>query len=150
MWPKPPAPRCRLLQRLLGHEFHTLDAGHDELRDALAARDGEGLEPVVDEEDLHLAPVVGVDRAGAVEDGDAVLRGEAAAGPDLPLGAEREGELEPGRDEGVRAGRERDGLGDGGAEVEPGGAFGGVGGEVEPFAVREDCDRDADGIGHVG
>src|SRR2546423_305754 len=49
-----------------------LDALHDELGEALAARDHEGLPPQVGEQHLHLAAVVAVDGAGAVEHGDAV------------------------------------------------------------------------------
>src|SRR5262249_57444543 len=46
--------------------------GDDELRDAIAAAHDEGRLAVVDEDHLHLAAVVAVDRAGGVEDADAL------------------------------------------------------------------------------
>ena len=44
----------------------------------------------IDQEHLHLAAVVGVDRAGRVEHGDAVPEGEAGARPHLRLEAIRQ------------------------------------------------------------
>lgn len=43
-----------------------LVAGDDELSDAFAALDGEGVLAVVDEQDFEFATVVGVDGAGSV------------------------------------------------------------------------------------
>lgn len=58
---------------------------HDQLGDALAARDREGVLAGVEQNHAHFATVVGIDRAGAVQDRDAVFEGEARAGPDLGL-----------------------------------------------------------------
>jgi hypothetical protein len=53
---------------------------HDELRDAHARLDDEGLPPVgVDEIDEHLAAIAGVDESRCVDDRDAVLRREPRA-----------------------------------------------------------------------
>src|SRR5207245_587341 len=75
-----------------GGDFAPDDAGDrrdHELRDAVAVADAHWLASEVDEEDAHLAAVVGVDRAGRVEHREAVAGGEAAPRPDLPF--------EPGR-----------------------------------------------------
>ena len=54
---------------------------HDELRDAVAAAHGERFAWVeVDEVDEDLAAVALVDRAGRVDDRDAVTRRQARAG----------------------------------------------------------------------
>src|SRR5690606_28868668 len=71
---RPEAARAALggFQRVLLVPRHPRMLRNDELSDAFAARDDERFRAVVDEDDLALAPVVGVDGAGAVEDGDAV------------------------------------------------------------------------------
>ena len=56
--PSRPAPRLRRSARA--------GRARDELRDALAARDLERLAAEIDEDDLHLAAIVGVDRAGVL------------------------------------------------------------------------------------
>ena len=73
----------------------------EELRDAVARSDGEGLGAVVDEDDLHLAPVIAVDDAG--QGVDAVAHGEAAARPDEADVAGRDLEGEAGGDGGPLA-----------------------------------------------
>src|SRR4051812_9666591 len=56
-----------------------LDGLEHELRDALAPHDLEVLGRVgVDQQHLELAPIAGVDQAGRVQAGDAVLQCEAA------------------------------------------------------------------------
>ena len=84
-------------------DLDELDLGHrqhDELRDAHARLDDERLARVgVQQRDLQLAAVAGVDEAGRVDDRDAVLRREARARlheARVPVG-DRDGE--PGRDE---------------------------------------------------
>src|SRR5690606_36340289 len=62
------------------------------------------LLPVIDEDCQDLAPVVAVDRAGAVEEGDAVTEREAGAGADLDLVALRDLDGDAGRDSGACAG----------------------------------------------
>ena len=58
----------------------------------------ERLRPVIDQKHLDLAAIVGVDRARRVEDGDAMLAGEAGARPHLALIAVRERDGDAGRD----------------------------------------------------
>ncbi len=85
--PKPPAPRR--VGRQLGDRV-PLDARHgcdEQLRDPHAPLDDEAGGAEVDQDDLHFAPVVGVDRAGGVQYRDAVLRGESRSRPDLRLEA---------------------------------------------------------------
>src|SRR5690349_2692985 len=69
------APRAALCLRQCIDLFE-MGARHrrdDELCDAIAPRDAKRLAPVIDEDDLHLAAIVGVDGAGGVEHGDRVL-----------------------------------------------------------------------------
>src|SRR5437899_10761069 len=55
------------------------DGRHDQLRDAVAAADADGGAAEVDEQHLDLAPVVGVDRPGRVEESQALAVRETAA-----------------------------------------------------------------------
>src|SRR5262245_51722226 len=73
----------RVRQRIDLLEMNGRDAGHDQLRDAIAARDAERLGTVIDQDHLHLAAIVGVDCAGRVQYGDTVLEREARARADL-------------------------------------------------------------------
>ncbi len=68
------------------------DGADDHLGDAHAWGDLEGGAAVVDEDDFDFAAIAFVDGAGAVEDGEAVLEGETAAGPDLGFGVGGEGD----------------------------------------------------------
>jgi len=54
----------------------------------------------VDHHQRDLAPVVGVDGSGRVQQRQPALQSEAAARPDLSLPARRQGDLEPGGNEG--------------------------------------------------
>ena len=55
----------------------------DQLGDPHAARDRERFAAEIDKQHLYLAAVVGIDRAGRVEHGDAVARGKPGARPHL-------------------------------------------------------------------
>lgn len=85
---------------------------------------GFGVE--VDEDDADFAAVGGVYGAGGVEDGEAMLEGEAGLGADLAFVAVGDGHFEAGGDEDALAGLE--GVVDGGIKIEAGVAFVGVGG----------------------
>ena len=133
------APRTRrrkLVDALQADRRHRRE---EDLRDALATLDHEGLVAEVDEGHHQLAAVVTVDRSGAVDQRDAVLEGEPRTGTDLPFPVRRDGEGDPARDEPALAGRDRHRgvLGEGRAEVEARGAFGGPRGEGKALAVMQ-------------
>ncbi len=67
-----------------------LTLGDNHLRDALAVVDDEVFVAEVDEDDAYLAAVVGIDGARTVEDGDALLQRQTAAGTHLRLVARRQ------------------------------------------------------------
>ena len=96
--PKPPAPRAVSHSSSTSSNAARRHRGGDELGDALAAADREGLAAVVDQEDLQLAAIVAVDRAGGVGDADAMLEGEARARADLDFIASGDGDAEAGGD----------------------------------------------------
>ena len=125
--PKPPAPRCVSSQLVDFVERCQRHRGGDELGDALAAADREGLAAVVDEQDLQFAAIVAVDRARRVGDGDAMLEGEARARADLDFIAVRDGDAEAGGDGVALPGREVEILG--GDDVHARRAGGGVAGQ---------------------
>ena len=78
--PKPPAPRAVSRQfGRLSTRFGVFVTRDDDLRDLHAARDGERLFAVIDEDGFDLAAIVAVDGAGRVEHGDAVIEREARA-----------------------------------------------------------------------
>ena len=71
------------------------DACHrsdDELSDAVARFDLNRSVTQVDEQDLHLCPIIGVYRSRRVQDGEAVAQGESAAGTNLGLVILRQGQ----------------------------------------------------------
>jgi hypothetical protein len=89
----------------------------DQLGDALAALDADGLGTVVDEQHLELAAVARVDETRCVEHGYALLHRQARARQHEPRVALGDGDGEPGGDEPPLARLERHGLR--GAKVEP-------------------------------
>ena len=102
-------------------EGYLLEAGNDHLGDAFAVFDLERLVGEVNEQHLHLAAVVGVDGAGAVEHGDAVFEGEAAAGTDLRLAVLGQLDEEARGHQPALAGIQGHRLGEVGPQVEAGG-----------------------------
>ena len=64
---------------------------------------GNGASPEIDQDDLDLAAIVGIDRAGRIEHGDAVPQREPGARPDLAFGAGRQRDRDAGRDRGPPA-----------------------------------------------
>ena len=58
-------------------ESRLLVFGYDHLRYAFAVVDDEGFGGEVDEDDANLASIVGIDGAGRVEHGDALLQSES-------------------------------------------------------------------------
>jgi hypothetical protein len=66
-------------ERRGGNPFDLYYRCYDELRYPHARGYGKGFSAEVDEEDADFSPVVGVNRAGAIEEGDAVVQGQAAA-----------------------------------------------------------------------
>jgi hypothetical protein len=75
------------------------DGAKDHLGDTHAGFYREGFIPKVDDEDLDFAAVVGVNGAWGVEDSEAMMQGEAAAGADLGFPARRDFYIESSRDE---------------------------------------------------
>ncbi len=98
-------------------EHGARDGREDELRDPVAARDRHGLGPEVHDDHADLAAVVRVDRPDAVRERQALLQREARARAHLRLVAARDLERDARRDEGARAGKHHERLGDGGPEI---------------------------------
>src|SRR5680860_764603 len=122
-----------------------LDTGHrrdDGLGDAVAAPDREALIAEIDQEHFHLAAIVGIDGAGAVQHGDAMLEREARARAHLRLVAVRQFEDEAGRHQHAVAGikGERAVLGHGSDQVEARRMRRLIGGQRQAFAVRQTHD----------
>src|SRR5262245_13465837 len=61
-------------------DAHMLDASDHPLCDALAATDHKRLRPEIDQQNLHLAAIVGVEGAGAVQNHHASFQREPRAG----------------------------------------------------------------------
>ena len=81
--PKPPPPRP-VSEASAASAMATCTTGAMiKLGDAHAARYRERLVAVIDQQHVHLAAIVGVDRAGRVEAGDAVPERQAGARPHL-------------------------------------------------------------------
>jgi hypothetical protein len=107
------------------------DALDDELGDAVAARKMDGLGGVeVDEDDLDLSAVAGVDRAGRVDQRHAVPCGQPRARVHQADAPRRDRDCNSGRDHSPLPRRERHILA--GAQVEAGVTGVGVGRERQP------------------
>src|SRR4029079_191720 len=75
-------------------ELGERDGGWNQLGDAVATTDGEGLAAMVDHDNLQLAAIIAVDGAGRVGNGDSVLERQAGTGTNLDFIAFGDGDLE--------------------------------------------------------
>ena len=73
----------RLVEHLHLLEYALFMPGDDHLGDALAVFHHEILLRQIDEHHANLSTIVGIDGAGGVEHGDALLQGQSATGPHL-------------------------------------------------------------------
>src|SRR5262245_57792493 len=86
-----------------GNDLHVAHRRDHELRDAVSAADGEWIAPVVDEQHHDLAAIIGVDRAGAVEQRHAMLERKSRTRTDLRLVTARQLKCEAGRHQSASA-----------------------------------------------
>lgn len=117
---------------------HFADFGHTHLRyrrnhhlgNPHAAGDDEILLAEIDQQHLHFAAIVAVDRAGRIEAGDTVLEGKSGAWADLRLETRRYFEDEAGWHQSPLARSKRQWLGvrHGGTKIHAGSAGGFIGG----------------------
>ena len=108
------------------------DRGDHELRDPIPGLDPEGLRRVgVEQQDPDFPAVAGVDQAGAVDEGDPVLAGQARARQDQPGVPVGDLDRDPGPDAPPLSRPEVGGLA--GAEVEAGVALVGARGQDRPL-----------------
>src|SRR5438876_4325778 len=135
-----------LRQRLAFDQLRALHARDDELGDAVAALDRDGILSEVGEDHAELAAVVAVDGAGAVRAGDALAQRQAGARSDLAFESVPDGDRKASRNQGTLPGRERDGGI--GAQVEAGGSGGRVRGERKGFSPRRGGPDDVDWHAH--
>ncbi len=144
--PKPPSPRTVSSRASVSRQAAWTTGGDQQLGDPIAAVDDEGLGPEVDQDHLHLAPIVGVDRARSIEAGDAVAERQAGTRPHLALEAGRDGHGEAGRHGVAVAGMQgqRLVLRHRGAQIHAGGVGALVGRQRQVFAVRQAFDGDLD------
>ncbi len=121
--PMPPSARA-VASRTLGLDQPGVrNAGDHQLGDPHAAADDKRLAAEIDQDDLNLSPIIGIDGSRSVKDGDAVADGEARTRPNLAFAARRQGDREPGWNHGASARRdgERRVGGHGGVQIETGG-----------------------------
>lgn len=121
------------------------DLGHKHLRhrrdhhlcDPHAAGDDEILLTEIDQQHLHFAAIIAVDRAGRVEAGNAILESKAGAWADLRLEARWDFENEAGWHQSPLARSKRQWLGvrHGGTKIHAGSAGGFIGGQVQSIAI---------------
>jgi hypothetical protein len=137
---EPAVPPAAVLQGVGLLPLDGLDGGDHELGDAVPPLQAVRGLAEVDQDHSHLAAVVAVDGAGGVDEGDAVAQGEAAARAHLPLPAGRDLQHDPGGHQQPLAGTQHQLAVDGGAEVEPGAAGRGMGGQGKVARGGEPAD----------
>ena len=124
---------------------HFADFGHAHLRhrrnhhlgNPHAAGDDEIVLAEIDQQHLHFAAIVAVDRAGRIEAGDTVLEGKSGAWADLRLEARRYFEDEAGRHQRPFSWSKRQWLcvRHGGTKIHAGSTSGFIGGQVQSIAI---------------
>jgi len=103
------------------------DWGHDELGDSVSAVDDKWLGAVVSHDNLDFTPIVCIYGAGGIDQGNSILRREAAARPNLPFIAEGNTEAKTCWNQYEGAWFNFDRLHDGRAKIQPGCVLGHVG-----------------------
>src|SRR3954462_5010223 len=120
---------------------------HDKLCNSHAATDAKRLLAQIDKDYTHFAAGVGVDGAGRVGHGDAVLGGQPGPWADLALESDRQGDRDAGRHDPPLQGLELDLALDRGQQVGTGRRRGGVVGQLQIATVGQADDLDFDGLG---
>src|SRR5579872_360219 len=89
----------RRIQALARAKRSPFNACNDHLRDAIAAANGERFAAVIDEDDADRSAIVGVNRSGRVQTGDAVPDRKTAARANLCFDSDRQRDTKTGRHE---------------------------------------------------
>lgn len=97
---------------------------------------------MIDQDDADFAPVIRVDRAGAVEHPDAVAERQTGPGAYLGLRSWRKRQRDAGRYQGSGARRQHDRIGDGSRQIHAGGVIGRVAGQRQPIGMGQTDDGD--------
>ena len=124
------------------------DAGDDQLGDPHAAADDKRLAAEIDQDDLDLSAIIGVDGSRSVKDGNAVADGKARTRPDWPFAARRQRDGNAGRDHRARRpARSRPACSAGTAamQIETRGKRALIGRQRQVGAVRQPHDAQLDG-----
>ena len=131
-------------QQIDGIELRLHHRRDHHLRDALAAANRKRFRAVIDQDDLDLAAIVGIDGAGRVQHGDAVLRGEPRAWPHLRLEAFGQRDRKSCRHHCLLAGRkhQRRAFRNRREQIEPGRMPALIGRQRQAFAMRQLADVD--------
>jgi hypothetical protein len=114
-----------------------------QLRDPIAAPDDDRLLAEIDGDDRDLAPVVGIDRAGRIEQPQTLAQRQTAARPHLPFETVRNRDRESGRNQGALARLQGQLPVDAGAQIESGAPRCGGGGRQQILVARRSGDGDA-------
>ena len=96
--PKPPSPRAVAVSVSTVWRLARSARREHELRDPHAARHRKRLRPEIDQDHLHFAAIIGIDRARRVQHRDRVTERETRARAHFALKAARKFEREPGRE----------------------------------------------------
>ena len=110
--------------------------GKDHLSDPHAARHGKSFSGVIDQNDLDLAAIIGIDRAGSVQERDAVLDRKAAPGTDLSFQMLGKGNDDPRGDKNAVPRLDRDRVLTGGQKIDAACPFGLILRKRKPFKMR--------------
>src|SRR3569623_2910452 len=134
------------VKRRCGRQPRPRDPRNHHLRNAHAPLDRHRRLAEIDQQNLDLAAIIGVDRAGRVEHGETVLDRQARARAHLSLAIRRQRDGDAGRHQRPRARRERQRrVGrPGGAQVAPGRVRRLIGGQGQVRPVRQLDDPDLD------
>jgi len=108
---------CGFIQRFLPSPQPTANLVNNHLGHAISPSYDKRALAVIDYEQLYLSPVVGIDRPGRIDEGDSMLQGQTAPGPDLGLVAGRKGNDHPGGNHLPTARQDRYLLIDSGANI---------------------------------
>ena len=106
--------------------FGLFMAGYHHLANAFAIGHDEINVRQVDEYDAYFAPIIGIDGAGRIENGDAMFECQAAARAYLRLVADRQFDEQSGRNQSAFERFQRNRFRQVGAQIHTGRCFGGI------------------------
>ncbi len=127
--PEPPLVALGTFQVIHHSQSCPADRGDNQLGNAVALCQSNGLPPMIDENDPDLPPIIGVNGSGAVDKGDPLLKGQSRARTNLSFKTFRNRHGQAGRNQSPLPRFKDQRFVKGGTEIHPGSQCGHISGK---------------------